>query len=46
MISRATAGVVGGKLVFCMPGSKNAVKLALSRLIFPGLGHTIKEANR
>jgi molybdenum cofactor biosynthesis protein B len=46
MISRATAGVVGGKLVFCMPGSKNAVKLALSRLIIPGLGHIIKEANR
>ena len=46
MISRATAGSVGGKLVFCMPGSKNAVKLALSQLILPGLGHIIKEANR
>jgi molybdenum cofactor biosynthesis protein B len=46
MISRATAGTVHGKLVFCLPGSKNAVKLALSKLILPGLGHMIKEANR
>ena len=46
MISRATAGAVNGKLVFCLPGSKNAVKLALTKLILPGLGHIIKEANR
>ena len=46
MISRAVAGLVAGKLVFCLPGSKNAVKLALSRLILPGLGHIITEANR
>lgn len=46
MISRATAGTVRGKLVFCLPGSKNAVKLALTKLILPGLGHIIKEANR
>lgn len=46
MISRATAGTINGKIVFCLPGSKNAVKLALSKLILPGLGHIIKEANR
>jgi len=46
MISRATAGTINGKLVFCLPGSKNAVKLALNKLILPGLGHVIKEANR
>jgi molybdenum cofactor biosynthesis protein B len=46
MISRAVAGTVSGKLVFCLPGSKNAVKLALSKLILPGLGHILKEANR
>jgi molybdenum cofactor biosynthesis protein B len=46
MISRATAGAVNGKLIFCLPGSKNAVRLALTRLILPGLGHMIKEANR
>lgn len=46
MISRAIAGTVNGKLVFCLPGSKNAVKLALGKLILPGLGHILKEANR
>jgi molybdenum cofactor biosynthesis protein B len=46
MISRATAGTTNGKLFFCLPGSKNAVGLALNKLILPGLGHVIKEANR
>lgn len=46
MISRATAGTIDGKIVFCLPGSKNAVKLALNELILPGLGHILKEANR
>ena len=46
MISRAIAGAVNGKLVFCLPGSKNAVKLALSKLILPGIGHILWEANR
>lgn len=46
MISRATAGATNGKLVFCLPGSKNAVRLALTKLILPGLGHMIKETNR
>lgn len=46
MISRATAGTIDGKIVFCLPGSKNAVKLALNKLILPGLGHLLKEANR
>jgi molybdenum cofactor biosynthesis protein B len=46
MISRAIAGAVNGKLIFCLPGSKNAVKLALSRLILPGIGHMLWEANR
>ena len=46
MISRAIAGAVDGKLVFSLPGSKNAVKLALSKLILPGIGHILWEANR
>ena len=46
MISRATAGTINGKIIFCLPGSKNAVKLAFSKLILPGLGHIIKEANK
>lgn len=39
MFSRATAGMVRGKPVFAMPGSPPAVRLALTRLILPELGH-------
>jgi len=46
IISRATAGVARGKLVFCLPGSRGAVELALTRIIFPCLGHMLWELNR
>lgn len=46
MLSRATAGVAGGKAVFSMPGSSGAVRLALEKLIIPELGHIIKEIKR
>jgi molybdenum cofactor biosynthesis protein B len=42
ILSRATAGVIGSTVVFCMPGSLNACKLACTRLIFPELGHLVK----
>jgi molybdenum cofactor biosynthesis protein B len=42
VMSRATAGIVGSTVVFCMPGSLNACKLACTRLIFPELGHLVK----
>jgi molybdenum cofactor biosynthesis protein B len=45
IMSRATAGVIGSTVVFCMPGSLNACKLACTRLIFPELGHLVKHAN-
>jgi molybdenum cofactor biosynthesis protein B len=45
IMSRATAGVVGNTVVFCMPGSLNACKLACTRLIFPELGHLVKHIN-
>ena len=41
-LSRATAGVVEDTVVFCMPGSINACKLACRELIFPELGHLVK----
>jgi molybdenum cofactor biosynthesis protein B len=41
-LSRATAGVIDGTVVFCMPGSLNACKLACRKLIFPELGHLVK----
>ncbi len=42
IMSRATAGVIANTVVFCMPGSLNACKLACTRLIFPELGHLVK----
>jgi molybdenum cofactor biosynthesis protein B len=41
-LSRATAGVVKDTVVFCLPGSLNACKLACRELIFPELGHLVK----
>lgn len=46
MLSRATAGVYRGRLVFSMPGSSNAVKLAMDRLIAPELEHLAWELTR
>ena len=42
LLSRATAGVIGAAIVFCMPGSLKACKLACKALIFPELGHIVK----
>ena len=42
ILSRATAGIIGSTVVFCMPGSLNACKLACKALIFPELGHLVK----
>jgi molybdopterin adenylyltransferase len=41
LLSRAMAGVIDNALVFCMPGSLNACKLACNALIFPELGHLV-----
>ncbi|MBR8828368.1 MAG: MogA/MoaB family molybdenum cofactor biosynthesis protein [Gomphosphaeria aponina SAG 52.96 = DSM 107014] len=41
--SRAVAGVYQGKLIFSLPGSTNAVKLAVEKLILPELVHLVKQ---
>jgi molybdenum cofactor biosynthesis protein B len=46
MLSRACAGVAGGKLVFVLPGSENAVRLALTKLILPEMTHLLRELAR
>jgi molybdenum cofactor biosynthesis protein B len=46
MLSRADAGVVGGALVFLLPGSPAAVRLAMQRLIVPELAHAIGQMRR
>lgn len=46
MMSRATAFVTERKIVFCLPGSEKAVRLAVEKLIAPELGHMVWEAQR
>lgn len=46
MLSRATAGVFEDTLVFSMPGSTGAVKLAMEKLIVPELSHLAWELVR
>ncbi|WP_029215119.1 MogA/MoaB family molybdenum cofactor biosynthesis protein [Kallotenue papyrolyticum] len=46
MLSRATAGVCRDSLIFALPGSPNAVALALDRLIIPELAHLVWEVRR
>ncbi len=46
MLSRATAGLFRDTLVFSMPGSTNAVKLAMNKLIAPELSHLVWEIIR
>ncbi len=46
IMSRAIAGVVGGKVILCLPGSPEAANLAMDKLILPEIGHLVREATR
>lgn len=46
MMSRATAGTYQGMILFSLPGSPKAVRLALQKLILPELGHAVRELTR
>jgi molybdenum cofactor biosynthesis protein B len=46
MLSRAVAGISGGKAIFSIPGSTGAAKLATSGLIVPEIGHILTHANK
>jgi len=41
MASRATAGVVDDRLVFCLPGSENAARTGAEELVAPAVGHLL-----
>jgi molybdenum cofactor biosynthesis protein B len=43
LLTRATAGLIKRKPVFCLPGAPNAVEVAMG-LILPDLGHVVKHA--
>jgi molybdenum cofactor biosynthesis protein B len=42
ILTRAFAGTIGKKIVFCLPGSPQSVTLALKEIIIPEVGHIIK----
>jgi len=44
LMSRALAGVMRGKAIFCLPGSPDGVELALKNLVIPEIGHIIKHS--
>lgn len=46
IMSRATAGIINGRILFSTPGSENAVRLAMEKLILPELGHLVKELTK
>ena len=46
MLSRAFAGTARGKVVISLPGSEHAVRLAMTKLVLPELGHLAHEASR
>lgn len=46
MLSRATAGSMGRTAVFALPGSEHAVRLAMTKLILPEIGHVVRELRR
>ncbi len=46
MLSRACAGTIRKTAVFALPGSEKAVRLAMTKLIVPELGHIVRELRR
>ena len=46
LLSRATAGLVNGAAVFCIPGSPKAVQLAAEEIIVPEIKHILTHAGQ
>ena len=46
MMTRACAGVARGTAIFILPGSEPAVRLAMTSLILPEIGHVVRELRR
>ncbi|MFZ0926706.1 MAG: molybdenum cofactor biosynthesis protein B [Halobacteriota archaeon] len=45
MLTRATSGIIGNTAIFCLPGSPDAVTLAMEALIVPELQHILLHAS-
>jgi molybdenum cofactor biosynthesis protein B len=46
VLSRATAGTASGKVIYVLPGSSGAVRLAMEKLILPELAHIVGQLRR
>jgi molybdenum cofactor biosynthesis protein B len=46
MLSRACAGSIGHTAVFSLPGAEQAVRLGVTKLIAPEIGHIVRELSR
>lgn len=46
ILSRAVAGTWKGRILFSLPGSERAVRLALQKIILPEMGHLVYEISR
>jgi molybdopterin adenylyltransferase len=46
ILSRCVAGAVGTKFIACLPGSRNAVRLAAEKLLVPELAHVVFELRK
>jgi molybdenum cofactor biosynthesis protein B len=46
MLSRACAGLARGGIVIALPGSEAAVRLAMTTLVVPELGHLVQQASK
>lgn len=46
VLSRAVAGAVGTKLIASLPGSRNAVRLGMEKLLVPEMAHIVFELRK
>jgi molybdenum cofactor biosynthesis protein B len=46
MLSRAIAGAIGTTAIFALPGSRNAIRLAMEQLILPEIEHVVFEIRK
>ena len=46
MMSRACAGTARGKIIVALPGSEAAVRLAMTKLLIPELGHLVQQVSK
>jgi molybdenum cofactor biosynthesis protein B len=46
MLSRAQMGIHARRIVVSLPGSPNACRLALDKLLLPEMGHLVREVSR